>query len=233
MNKLNYIIVEDNKLARMAMAQIASNIGDIHLVNEFESAIDAYNFIDHQSIDFVLLDIEMPGMSGLEFAKKLSQKNIYVIFTTGKEEYAIEAFDTNVVDYLLKPISVTKLITAVDKLKELVKMKTLGSLYENEYFFIKDKSALVKLMMKNVLYFDAMGDYVKVHTTEKSYLIHSTLKKIEEKLNPNEFIRVHRSHIIALKHIDKIEEGVIYIQQYHVTLADSYKSVLNDKLNQF
>lgn len=231
MNPLKYLIVEDNKLARMALTQIASNISGIELVRECGSAVEAYSVIENEKIDFVLLDIEMPEITGLELAKKLSLKNIYVIFTTGKQEYAIDAFDTNVVDYILKPISISKLIVAIDKMKELIKMRRVGDQFDTEYFFIKDKSALVKLMMKNVLFFEAMGDYVKIHTVDKVYHIHSTLKSIEEKLNKDEFIRVHRSHIVALKHIEKIEEGIIYILHLRISLADSYKSVLNEKLN--
>lgn len=233
MTNLNYLIVEDNNLARMAITQIATAINGITLIHACESAIEAYNLIETNSIDFVLLDIEMPEMSGLELARKLSQKNIYVIFTTGKTEYAIDAFDTNVVDYILKPVSISRLIEAIDKLKELINLNQSKSTNDSDFFFIKDKSSLVKLMMQHVLSFDAMGDYVQIQTIDKKYVFHSTLKKIEEKLNPKQFIRVHRSHIVAVKHIDKIEDNVIYLKHHTVSLADTYKTALYETLQMF
>lgn len=228
---MKYIIVDDNKMARMALKQIASGIAGIELVSECASAAEAYNFVQQSKVDFVLLDIEMPELTGLEFAPKLASLGIYVIFTTGKTEYAIDAFATNVVDYIVKPVSQLKLINAIEKLKELVSKKLGPETNNTNYFFVKDRGALHKVELKDVLYFEAMGDYVKIHTNEKSFAIHSTLKKIEDKINSYEFIRVHRSYIVSLLNIHRIEDGLIEIQGHHIPLADSYKSALNSKLN--
>lgn len=228
---MKYLIVDDNKLARMALKQIASGINELELVAECQSALEAYNVLASEPIDLILLDIEMPEVTGLEFAKTLIEKNALIIFTTGKSEYAIDAFNTNVVDYIVKPVSLSRLLTAVQKAKEVIAKRTSNDNVSLNFFFIKDKGALKKLIIDDILFFEAMGDYVKIHTSEKSYAIHSTMKKIEEKLNEELFVRVHRSTIVALKHIEQIEDGVIKIAQHKISLADTYKSKLNEKLN--
>lgn len=228
---MKYLIVDDNKLARMALKQIASGINELELVAECQSAIEAYNILASEPIDLILLDIEMPEVTGLEFAKTLIEKNALIIFTTGKTEYAIDAFNTNVVDYIVKPVSLSRLLTAVQKAKEVIAKRTSKDNVSLNFFFLKDKGALKKLIIDDILFFEAMGDYVKIHTSEKTYAIHSTMKKIEEKLNEELFVRVHRSTIVALKHIERIEDGEIIIGLHHISLADTYKSKLNEKLN--
>lgn len=228
---MNYIIVDDNKMARIALKQIASQIEGIELREEFESAAEAYNFLGKNSIDFILLDIEMPDFSGLELAQRLHGRKVFIIYTTGKSEYAVDAFETNVVDYLVKPISLPRLITAIDKLKSIVTHGHSNQAVDLDYFFIKDKGSLHRVEVSSVTHIEAMGDYVKVYTPTKFYTVHSTLKKVEERLDSSHFIKVHRSSIVALRHIDKIEEGVIYIGQHRVSLSDSYKSALYEKLS--
>ena len=135
---MKYLIVDDNKLARMALKQIASGIIELELVAECQSAIEAYNILASEPIDLILLDIEMPEVTGLEFAKTLIEKNALIIFTTGKTEYAIDAFNTNVVDYIVKPVSLSRLLTAVQKAKEVIAKRTSNDNVSLNFFFIKD-----------------------------------------------------------------------------------------------
>jgi DNA-binding LytR/AlgR family response regulator len=214
----------------MALKQIASSILDLEFVAEFESARDAFSTLESEQIDLILLDIEMPEITGLDFARQISTKKMKIIFTTGKTEYAIDAFETNVVDYIVKPVTTDRLQLAVDKLRESQSNHSANQ-SQSEYFFIKDKGGLTKVFLTDVLYFEALGDYVKIHTKLKSYALHSTLKNIEAKLNPSEFIRIHRSSIVALKHIDRIEDGAAMIDTHSVSIADSYKTKLNEMLN--
>lgn len=227
---MKYIIVDDNKLARMAVKHIASGIPEIEFVGECESASQAMELMNNESIDFILLDIEMPEMNGLELAKHSSAKKIWIIFTTGKTEYAIDAFETNVVDYVVKPVSLERLTIAIEKLKETVHNRKTGHNVKQDYFYLKDKGALIKIVLSDVLYFEALGDYVKIHTKEKKYAMRITMKNIETKLDFNDFVRVHRSYIVALSHVDKIKDHTVIIGGESLPIADSYKKVVLEKM---
>lgn len=227
---MKYIIVDDNKLARMAIKHIAYGIPGIEFVGECESADEALDLLKTESIDFIFLDIEMPEMNGLELAKHSSAKKVWIIFTTGKTEYAIDAFETNVVDYVVKPVSVERLILAIDKLKETISQRDSIPGSQQEFFYLKDKGALIKILLSNVMFFEALGDYVKIHTKEKNYAMRITMKNIEAKLNANHFVRVHRSFIVALNHIDKVVENSIFVGNESIAIADSYKKVFLEKM---
>lgn len=226
------LIVDDNKMARMAMKQLVTQVKDLHLVKECAGAMEAYNSINQQPIDLLLLDIEMPGMTGLELIKNLGSKKPLIIFTTAKKDYAVEAFELNVIDYLVKPISPSRFLQAMERASEaLSSKKEEVKLGEQEFVFVKDNGVLKRVNVNDILYLEAMGDYVKVHTAQKFHVLHATLKSIEEKLPVSKFIRVHRSYIVSLNKIDSIQEGVIAIGKASVTLADTYRSILNKRLN--
>ena len=226
------IIVDDNKMARMAMKQLVGQVKDLDLVAECEDAMEAYNIINKQPIDLIFLDIEMPGMTGLELTKNLGHKSPLIIFTTAKTDYAVEAFELNVVDYLVKPIQPGRFLQAVERsLETLASDKEEVKVEAQEFVFVKDNGILKRINVEEILYLEAMGDYVKVHTPQKFHVLHATLKSIEEKLSPQKFIRVHRSYIVSLSKIDFIQEGVISIGKASVPVADTYRTTLNKRLN--
>ncbi|RYY63169.1 LytR/AlgR family response regulator transcription factor [Flaviaesturariibacter aridisoli] len=226
------IIVDDNKMARMAMKQLVGQVKDLDLVAECEDAMEAYNIINKQPIDLIFLDIEMPGMTGLELTKNLGHKSPLIIFTTAKTDYAVEAFELNVVDYLVKPIQPGRFLQAVERAQEtLASDKEEVKVEAQEFVFVKDNGILKRINVEEILYLEAMGDYVKVHTPAKFHVLHATLKSIEEKLSPQKFIRVHRSYIVSLSKIDFIQEGVISIGKASVPVADTYRTALNKRLN--
>jgi DNA-binding LytR/AlgR family response regulator len=174
----------------------------------------------------------MPGMTGIELTKQLGNTKPLIIFTTAKSDYALEAFELNVVDYLLKPVSLPRFLQAVGRAREVMESnKQEVKFEEKEFVFVKDNGVLKKLNVDEILFLEAMGDYVKVHTGQKFHVLHSTLKSIEEKLPTNKFIRVHRSYIVALSKIDFIQEGVISIGKSSIPVAETYKASLNKKLN--
>jgi DNA-binding LytR/AlgR family response regulator len=226
------LIVDDNKMARMAMKQLVGQVKDLELVDECEDAMQAYQIINKQPIDLIFLDIEMPGMTGLELTKNLGHKSPLIIFTTAKKDYAVEAFELNVVDYLIKPVSPARFLQAVDRAQEtLASDKEEVKVEAQEFVFVKDNGILKRINVEEILYLEAMGDYVKVHTPSKFHVLHATLKSIEEKLSPQKFIRVHRSYIVSLSKIDFIQEGVISIGKASVPVADTYRTSLNKRLN--
>lgn len=226
------LIVDDNEMARMAMKQLVSQVSSLELVAECSDAMEAYNQLNKNAIELLLLDIEMPGMTGIELTRKLGNKRPLIIFTTAKKSYAVEAFELNVVDYLVKPVTPARFIQAVEKATEVAASdKQEVKMDEQEFVFVKDNGVLKRIGLDEILYLEAMGDYVKVHTAQKFHVLHATLKSIEEKLPATKFIRVHRSYIVALNKIDYIQEGTINIGKTAIPVADTYKATLNKKLN--
>lgn len=217
----------------MAMKQLVGQVQSLHLVAECSDAMEAYNHLNKEQIDLLLLDIEMPDMTGIELTKKLGPNNRpLIVFTTAKTDYAVEAFELNVVDYLVKPVTLPRFLQAIERAKEAQDSSRQDVRFEaQEFVFVKDNGVLKKLNVEDILYLEAMGDYVKVHTAQKFHVLHSTLKAIEEKLPASKFLRVHRSYIVALNKIDYIQEGSIYIGKASVPLAETYKVMLNKRLN--
>jgi len=219
-------------MARMALKQLVSQLSNVDLVAECNDAVEALDILNSSQVDLLLLDIEMPGMTGLDLIKKLGNTKPLIIFTTAKKDYAVEAFELNVIDYLIKPIALPRLKQAIDKAQEaLDSNKQEVKVEEQEFVFVKDNGILKRIAIDDILFLEAMGDYVKVHTPQKFHVVHATLKSIEEKLPSSKFLRVHRSFIVAINKIDYIQEGTISIVKTTIPVADTHKSNLNKRLN--
>jgi DNA-binding LytR/AlgR family response regulator len=229
---MNTLIVDDNKIARTTMKQLASQVRDIVLAGECANAMDAYNLLQEKPVDLVLLDIEMPGMTGLELIRNMGKKRPVIIFTTSRKEYAVEAFELNVADYIVKPVTPGRFIQAIDKAREIIGSNTEEfKLNEDEFVFIRDSNIVRRLKIDDILFAEAMGDYVKLYTPQKFFAIHTTLKAVEERLPASKFLRVHRSYVVALSKIDTIQDGALVINHQPVPVADAYRSALNKKMN--
>jgi DNA-binding LytR/AlgR family response regulator len=229
---MNCLIVDDNIIARTTMKQLATQVKDITVVGECESALEAYNYLQKNVVDILLLDIEMPDMTGLELTKNLASKSPLIIFTTSKKEYAVEAFELNVVDYILKPVMPARFIQAIDKARIILESNEEEVKINNEEFiFIRDSNIVRKIQIDDILYAEAMGDYVKIFVGKKFYAIHTTLKATEERLPSSKFLRVHRSYIVALNKIDTIQDGALIINGKPIPVADAYRAGLNKRMN--
>ena len=237
------LVVDDNKMARLALQQLISQVEFLDCVGECASAIEAFNFLKQNEVDLLFLDIEMPKMTGIELTRQLTQRPL-IIFTTSKKEYAAEAFELNVADYIVKPITIARFMAATERAKELFDSKNNHIIYpfgsietqnNDAFIFIRDSNVLKKIMMDDLLWLEAMGDYVKVfhreNGKEKFNAIHTTLKALEEKLPTAKFQRVHRSYVVAVSKIDFIEEGAINIGKKVIPVADAYRNILNKRLN--
>lgn len=226
------LIVDDNKMARMAMAQLVEQVNGLVVAGECSTAIEAYQVIKKEAPDLLLLDVEMPDMSGLELVKNLGSKAPLIIFTTSKKDYAVEAFELSVIDYIVKPVLPARFLQAVEKAKEIFDNKNAElEIDAKDFVFIRDKGILKKINIVDILYLEAMGDYVKVYTAQKFHTVHNTLKSVEDKLPAQQFVRVHRSFIVALNKIDRVENGVIIINTATIPVADAYRSNFNKRLN--
>ena len=229
---MNCLVIDDNMIARTTMKQLASQVKDLVVIADFDNAMDAYAFLQKQPVDILLLDIEMPGMTGLELTKNLSRNRPLIIFTTSKKEYAVEAFELNVADYIVKPVTPSRFKQAIDRAREIIESNNEDvRMAEDEFIFIRDSNVVRRLKIDDILYAEAMGDYVKLHTPQKFYAIHTTLRAVEERLPSSKFIRVHRSYIASLQKIDTIQDGALVINGKPVPVADAYRAALNKKMN--
>ena len=172
------LIIDDNKVARVMLSQMLSKIEGIELAGEFEDAPSAISTLKKEDIDLLFLDVEMPGMSGLELLKVIPKKPL-TILVTAQPGYAVEAFELNVVDYLVKPFSVSRVILAVERAMELLRVKdTKVNQVEKDNIFIRDGKTIRKILLATVLWLEAKGDYVKVVTQNGSFVIHATWRNL-------------------------------------------------------
>jgi DNA-binding LytR/AlgR family response regulator len=229
---MNALIVDDNKIARTTIRQLAGRVGDLDIVAECTDAMNAYELLQLKPVDLLLLDIEMPGMSGLELTKNLGDKRPIIIFITSKREFAADAFDLNVADYIIKPVNTQRFMQAIDKAREILESNREEiNVKEDEFIFIRDSNVVRRLKLDSILYAEAMGDYVKLYTPERFYAIHATLKAVEERLPPSRFLRVHRSYVVAVDKIDTLDGGALIIGGKPLPVADAFRTVLNKRMN--
>ncbi len=230
---MNCVVVDDNKLARTALVHLIEQVDNLELVEQFENPVDAVNFINRDQVDLVFLDVEMPAMSGLDVVKSLEKRPI-IILITAKVDYAIQAFELNVADYIVKPVTLPRFLSAVAKAKDLFENtdhKLEAGINEMEFIFVKNKTVLNKILLDDILFVQAMGDYVTFHTSKKTFTIHITLTGIEKRLPTSKFFRVHRSYIVSIHHIDQIEGETIYINHNPIPVGEQYKQSLLKKIN--
>lgn len=225
------IIVDDNKMSREMVKQLVEQVDFLELKGECETPVEAFNYLKKNDIDLVFLDVEMPGMTGIELIKNLEKRPI-VILITAKKDYAVEAFEVNVADYIIKPVTLSRFMGAVDRAKELFEdQKKEISQKEKDFIFVRSNSLLTKVKINDIIYAQALGDYVNIFTNEKRLTVHITLKGLEEKLPQDKFYRLHRSYLTSLHHIDNIEEGTAYIGKHPLPIGEQYKKELLRKIN--
>ena len=227
---MNCLIVDDNKIARTVLKHLVSQFDFISLVAECANSKEAMNELSKHRVDLILLDVEMPDINGFEFLKSMPDHPL-VILITAKPEYALEAFEYNIVDFVVKPPKEERFLKAISRAKEIFDSRSNQLELNKEFFFIREKGISSKLLINDILYIQALGDYVSIYTTGKKYTIHYTLSAIEKELPSTRFMRVHRSYIVALDKIDTLEEGSVFIYQTPIPVGDSQRSVLSKRLN--
>lgn len=225
------IIIDDEKTARLSLKKLCDKVESLEAVGEFTNPIEAMKFLEQEEVDLLFLDIHMPEISGLDFLK--SMRTIpEVIITTSDKNFAVEAFEYDVTDYIIKPVSVVRFLKAVDKVQAKRSAKTEADAASQESsIFINVSSRLIKLNLDDILFLEARGDYVQVKTSSKKHLVHTTLKRFMEKLPENKFIKVHRSYIVNLNAIVDIEDNSILIAEDIIPISRANKEDLLQKLN--
>jgi DNA-binding LytR/AlgR family response regulator len=216
---MNCIIVDDDEMIRIDLEEKINQTMSLNLVGSCSNALEASNMVMTKSVDLIFLDIMMPGMTGLEFIKTLSASRPEVIVITSNKEFAAEAFDYDVTDFLLKPFSYERFLKAVTKAKRNFDKKGTTINTIDDHIFIKVASRFIKLELKNIQYIEALADYVTIYTAAEKYTIHSTMKGIENTLPANDFARVHNSFIVRLDKIIAIEDNSITVNKTTIPVS--------------
>jgi len=229
---IKVIIVDDDELCISVIEDMISQLDDFICVETFQNALDAYNYLEANDVDVVFLDVEMPKMGGIELLKSL-KKSPMVVMITSHEEFALESYEYNVTDFLKKPAEWSRFLKTIEKIrKEFLDLAAqLLESSDQEHVFIKTDSKLVQLNLSQVLWVEALGNYIRVHTEEDKYTVLSTMKEIEAKLPPKDFIRVQRSFIIRVDKVKAIEDNYIIIKNKEIHIGKSYKEEFNKRIN--
>lgn len=220
------MIVEDEPLARNLLTEYVGKVPYLNLVKACSGALEAMEVLRTNAVDLLFLDVQMPELTGISFLRSLQKKPL-VILTTAYSEYAIEGYELDITDYLLKPITFERFLKAVDKASQ--RMSTGPAIPEKaveavpNFIFVKDGTKLVKIRWDDILYVEGLKDYVTIHTRTQKVISLQRLKVLEEQLPADKFIRVHNSFIVALDAIDSVHKDKIQIGQASIPIGDTYK----------
>jgi DNA-binding LytR/AlgR family response regulator len=229
MRTLHCIAVDDEPLALEVISDYCEKIDYLELIGKFTNPFEALNLIRKEPIDIIFLDIQMPELSGFGFVKSL-KNSPYIIFTTAYKRYALESYDLNAVDYLLKPFSFERFFQSVDKVNERNEEKEIienrQNAFQTDYIFVNYNNKIIKLLLDEIVYLKSDGDYIVVHTLKKEYLIREKMKNISDKLNSKLFIRVHKSFIVSLKQITELYGNIIKCGDIEIPVGHIYRNIL-------
>ncbi len=236
---INAIIVDDEPLALDVLETFIEQIPEINLVQRCENAFEANEALKQNKIDLLFLDIQMPQLTGIDFYKSLSNPPA-VIFTTAYSNYAVEGFEMDAVDYLVKPISLDRFMKAVNKASEKINNNrdntTFGGGDDDEFFFVKADKKLVKVNFDEILYIEGLKDYVIIRLEQGRVITLQTMKSLEEKLPQRFFKRIHRSYIVGLNKIQAIVGNMVELNENNkikqIPIGKNYKDELLDIVNQ-
>jgi two-component system LytT family response regulator len=227
--KYKCIIIDDEPLARELIASHVAHFDNFELVASFENALKAYTFLESNTIDLMFLDIEMPLLKGNDFLKKLKNPP-KVIFTTAYREYALEGYELNVIDYLLKPITFDRFFVSIEKFKQLQIPKTLENSTNEDHIFVSSGSKNIKIVFDSILFIESLKDYITIHLENgKSHHLKQNISTFEKVLDSN-FVRIHRSYIIQTKKLTAYSKNEVEINAIEIPIGSSYKEIWLDHL---
>ena len=230
---MNCLAIDDEPLALNVIKDFCSKLEFLNLVGTYTNAMDALQILEKQDIDLIFLDIHMPNINGLEFAKTMTNPPM-IIFTTAFSEHAIEAYELNAIDYMVKPIPFDRFLKSVNKAQSLYKLQnSIQQASPNEFIMVKVDYATLKVSFKDILYVEGLKDYVKIFFKDKMILTKTTMKNIEEKLPHQHFIRTHKSYIVNLLNIEKIESNHIVYGCGRLPIGNSYRIAFFNMIDQF
>jgi len=236
--KYNCLIVDDERPALKLLVAYIAKLPHLHLAASCENAMQAIAALQANKIDLLFLDIQMPDLTGLELLKVLKEKP-QIILTTAYREFAVEGFALDVTDYLVKPFSFERFVQAVNKGTEQINQKISkpssakiapNTAVENDHFFVRTNYKMERVKLKEILYVESMREYVSIHIKDRRYVTHQTMNRMEEELPAGQFIRVHRSFIVGLNHIQAINGNMVIIEKKEIPIGGNYRKTFFEKV---
>ena len=230
---MNCIIIDDEPLAREAIKALIDRMGSLIFMGAFNNAVSASDFLKSNAVDLIFLDIQMPYINGLEFARTIS-KDTLVIFTTAYAEYALDSYEVEAIDYLVKPVNYDRFQKAVQKAATyhsllLKEEKEKIEDIENQYVYVRSERRLNKVNLADILFIEGLKDYVIIHLLNERIITKINLKNIHEKLPQAVFMRVNKSYIVNTQQIDSLDNNSIHIGSHAITIGDSYRESFFDR----
>ena len=233
MKKLTCIIVDDEPVARKILQEFTGQVPFLELIGKFEGAQKAEEFLKIRQPDIIFLDIEMPRVSGLDMLKRINVESM-VILTTAFPQYALEGYELDIIDYLLKPFALHRFMKAVQKAKDFREMKTTGNAPAPSYIFIKSERRIERVELNDILYAEVMGNYMTVHTDRKSIIAYLTMKSLETQLPQTDFIKIHQSFLVNRSRIESVEGSELKVGNKTLPISRQYResvmSLVNERL---
>ena len=227
-------IIEDDPIADAHLKKLIEDNPNLDLIDSYTSGESAIEGVNSHQPELLFLDMRIGNQNGFDILKKINKLPL-IIITSAYNEYAVEAFNKNVQDYLLKPIEVDRFHLAINKLIDKKRNDPTNEIKPKvktpDYIFVRCNSLLNKIKLSEIKYIQAAGDYVNIYTKQKRYTVHITLRAMEEKLPANKFYRLHRSYVVALDQVDFIEEGTAYLEKHPIPIGEQFKKELLKKLN--
>lgn len=226
------IAIDDEELALELLVDNIKKVPYLQLVAACSDPIEALKILQEQPVDLVFLDIQMPGLTGLQFIKSTAQNPMFIL-VTAYEKYALEGYNLNVVDYLVKPVEVDRFIKACNKAKHLYNLKYKAQVNKEiiqDYIFINVDYSLVKVLFSDIVYIEALKDYVKFHlkSTDKFLVTRMSMKNVEDELPPTLFLRIHKSYIVSKAFITSIRKSSVFINSLELPVGDNYKQAVDE-----
>jgi DNA-binding LytR/AlgR family response regulator len=225
---MDCLIIDDEEMSRNMVKHFVEKTEALNLVGICEDPIEAANILKKTKVDILFLDFEMPNMSGYDLIKTLDSPP-QIIMVTAKKEHAAEAFDYNVTDYLVKPITYARFFQAVSRARENI-VNLRGKLRPNE-IYVRTESKIVKVNLDDLLYVEALADYIMLFTADNKFIVHSTMKGFQSKLPGDKFVRIHRSYIVNIDKVASIENLFVVINNKYIPIGASYKDDFMNRLN--
>jgi len=225
------IAIDDEPLALKLLQDNISKVPFLKLVAACNDAFEAMKALQENKIDLVFIDIQMPGLTGLQFIGSLENKPL-VIFITAYKQYALESYDLSVVDYLVKPVALDRFIKACNKAKELYELKAMKQQHtvqtSAEYFFLNVDYSQVKVIFDDIIWIEGLRDYIKINlkSTKKPLIVRTSIKAIEPELSPNKFIRIHKSYLVAISEITAVRKNSIFIKEMELPVGETFRDAM-------
>ena len=229
---IKVIIVDDDELCRTVVEDLINEIDEFKCIGAFENALEAFKFLEENNVDVIFLDVEMPKMGGMELLRNLEIQPL-VVMITSHDEFALESYEYNVTDFLKKPVTASRFFKTVQKIKaqQNIKENVSNERNKDDYVFIKTDAKLVQIKLDEILWIEALGNYIRFHTENDKHTVLSTMKEIEAKLSIKDFIRVQRSFIVRLDKISTIEDNYVIVKNKEIHIGKAYKEEFNKRLN--